>query len=110
MGTLHHMPKRIRLSIESAQQRVRQIAWESGDVIFTGHAEQRMEERGISIPEVLELLRGGYIDDPPRLEVEGEWKCKVAAKLRGRTAGVVTVILDEAGQLIIVTVEWEDYR
>jgi hypothetical protein len=104
------MPRPPGLSTESAQKRVRQIAWESGDVIFTHHAEERMKDRGISVPEVLEILRGGYIDDPPRLEVEGEWKCKVTANLRGRTAGVVTVILDEEGQLIIVTVEWEDYR
>jgi hypothetical protein len=69
-----------------------------------------MEERGISRPEVLEALRRGFVDDPPREEYAGEWKCKVTSNLRGRTIGVVTVVVDARNQLIIVTVEWEDLR
>jgi hypothetical protein len=68
-----------------------------------------MEERGLSIPDVLEVLRGGYIDDAPTQEFIGEWKCKVTMRYQtGRTVGVVTVIVDANNELIIVTVEWED--
>jgi hypothetical protein len=98
-----------RLSAADAQERIRGIAWNSGDVIFTAHAEQRMEERGISMPDVLEVLRGGYIDEVPIREFDGEWKCKITMRYQtGRTIGVVTVIVDDRNELIIVTVEWED--
>jgi len=69
-----------------------------------------MEQRGITRPEVLEVLRGGYVDEPPAQDFIGEWKCKVSRKVRGRTAGVVTVVIDASDQLIIVTVEWEDLK
>jgi len=69
-----------------------------------------MVDRGISMPEVLDALRSGYVDDPPSQPNIGEWKCKVTSRLRGRTAGVVTVIVDSRNQLIIVSVEWEDLR
>ena len=112
MGTVSNLQvlRKIVLSQADAQTRIRDIAWDSSRVNFTTHAEERMEQRGISRPEVLEALRGGYVDDPPKEEFVGEWKCKVTSKLRGRTAGVVTIVVDARSQLIIVTVEWEDLR
>jgi hypothetical protein len=112
MGTISnlHPVRKIVLSAVDAQGRIRDISWDSDRVIFTNHAEQRMEERGIARPEVLEVLRRGYVDDPPREEFVGEWKCKVTSNLRGRTVGVVTVVVDARDQLIIVTVEWEDFK
>jgi Domain of unknown function (DUF4258) len=104
------LPK-FKLSAADAQERVRWISWHSENVIFTDHAQERMEERGISMPEVLEVLRCGYVDDPPIREIHGDWKCKVTMKYQtGRTIGVVTVIMDAASELIIVTIEWEDLR
>jgi hypothetical protein len=58
----------------------------------------------------LEVLRKGYVDDAP-IRVEQDWKCKVTMKYRtGRTIGVVTVIVDAANELVILTIEWEDLR
>jgi hypothetical protein len=112
MGTVSNLLPlhKVVLSIADAQERIRDIAWDSDRVIFTNHAEERMEERGISRPEVLEALRGGYVDESPKEEFAGEWKCKVTSKLRGRTAGVVTIVVDARSKLVIVTVEWEDLR
>jgi|ERR1700691_5469325 uncharacterized protein DUF4258 len=112
MGTISklHIVRKIVLSADDAQERIRDISWESGSVIFTRHAEERMEQRDISRPQVLEALRSGYVDDPPTEEFAGEWKCKVTSNLRGRTIGVVTVIVEARSQLIIVTVEWEDFK
>lgn len=105
-----HPVRKVVLSAADAQERIRVISFESDCVIFTDHALLRMEERDLSMPEVLEILRCGYVEDPPSQEHVGEWKCKVTSKWRGRTAGVVTVIVDSRRQLIIVTVEWEDFR
>jgi Domain of unknown function (DUF4258) len=104
-----HIAQKIVLSARNAQERIRDISWDSDNVIFTYHAEERMEQRDISRPQVLEALLAGYVDDPPQEESAGEWKCKVTSNLRGRTIGVVTVIVDARSQLIIVTVEWEDF-
>jgi Domain of unknown function (DUF4258) len=101
---------RYAFTAEDAQKRVREIAWESKQVIWTDHALERMQERGFTLPEVLTSLRGGYVDEPPTEEAYREWKCKVTKNFRGRTVGVITVVLDQQGQLVIVTVEWEDIR
>jgi Domain of unknown function (DUF4258) len=108
ISKLNFVPK-VVLSAAEAQSKIRSISFESEDVIFTNHALERIEQRGISIPDVLEILRGGYVDDPPSEDFAGDWKCKVTSRLRGRTAGVVTVIVDSKRQLVIVTVEWEDF-
>jgi Domain of unknown function (DUF4258) len=112
MGTVSKLVtlRKAVLSPSDAQERIRDISFDSDRVIFMHHAEERMEQRDISRPDVLEVLRSGYVDDTPREEFAGEWKCKVTSKLRGRTAGVVTVVVDAESQLIIVTVEWEDLR
>jgi len=112
MGTVSKLQnrRRVALPISVAKRRIANISFDSDQVVFTDHAQIRMEERGISMPDVLRILRHGDIEDPPSEDHPGEWKCKVTDKLRGRTAGVVTVIIDADEQLIIVTVEWEDYR
>jgi hypothetical protein len=99
---------RYTLKAEDAQKRVRELSWDSANVIWTDHALARAEERDLSLPEILTVLRGGYVDDPPIEEEPREWRCKVTKKHRGRTVGVLTVVVDDKGQLIIVTVEWED--
>jgi Domain of unknown function (DUF4258) len=95
VGTIHNLntvPK-VTLSAADAQRRIRGLSLDSDRVIFTDHAEERMVERDISTPEVLDALRAGYVDDTPSQPHIGEWKCKVTSRLRGRTAGVVTVIV-----------------
>ncbi len=71
---------------------------------------ERMSERGIFTIDVLRILRAGWVDDEPEHTESGEWKCKVTLKTeRGRTAGVVTIIMQN-NMLFVKTVEWEDIQ
>jgi hypothetical protein len=78
-------------------------------VIFSEHAEERMDERGITTTDVYRTLERGSITGPIRPgKLSKEWVCKVTYRVRGsRDVGVVTVVIG-AEALWINTVEWED--
>ena len=98
----------LRLTAAVAEKRIRQIALVTENVILGTHALERMTEREIFDVDVFHVLRSGYVDEPPEQTAQNEWKCKVTLKIRGgRTAGVVTIILQNA-KLFVKTVEWED--
>jgi uncharacterized protein (DUF2141 family) len=98
---------RLKLSAARAQERVREAAVNSANVQLTLHALERMEQRGFVTRDVYDVLRTGFVDEDPIEVRAGEWKCKVTQKVGGRTAGAVTLILQN-GRLRVVTVEWED--
>jgi len=91
--------------------RIQCLAQDSKNVAFGSHAEERMEERGISDLDALRVLRSGSISgeiEPGRSE--GEWKCKIVAPIKGRReVGVVTILIRNR-KLWVKTVEWEDLR
>ena len=93
----------------SFAKRVREIAAKSENVAFGTHARERMEERGITDRDAIEVLRTGELkgDIEPGTN-GGEWKCKFIAPIKGsREIGVVTILLIN-GRLFVKTVEWED--
>jgi hypothetical protein len=102
---------KFRLSAAKAQQRVRELAANSGNLVWTEHIGQRMAQRGIDSDAVLRILRTGDVEDEPQqTEKAGDWKFKVVRKMNsGRVAGVVTVIAQNS-RLVLVTTEWEDRR
>src|SRR6266705_6169326 len=85
---------KFRLSAAKAQQRVRELATDTCNLVWTDHIAQRMSERGIDSDAVLRILRTGDVEDEPQeTEKAGDWKLKVVRKMNsGRVAGVVTVI------------------
>ncbi|GEM_PF-980539 len=88
---------------------VREIAETTEKVFFTDHAVRRMRERGFSDADVYRVLRFGSLQGDPWIEPEGDKACKVVMVRRGdRTAGVITIIIEPDGELVIKTVEWED--
>ncbi|MFC5372917.1 DUF4258 domain-containing protein [Brevundimonas faecalis] len=91
--------------------RIRLIAKDTGKVFLTDHAVDRIRERGISDVVVFKVLRIGEIRGAPWFEEDGSKACKVVLTPRGdRTVGVVTILIDEADELVVKTVEWEDRR
>jgi Domain of unknown function (DUF4258) len=102
---------KFRLSAAKAQQRVRELATDTSNLVWTDHIVQRMSERGIDSDAVLRILRTGDVEDEPQeAEKAGDWKLKVVRKMNsGRVAGVVTVIAQNS-RLVLVTTEWEDRR
>jgi uncharacterized protein DUF4258 len=101
---IHQLP----LKPEWAMRRIRSLAAKSENILFSGHALSRMEEREIFDGDVQKILRLGSVEGDVVRARRGEWKCKVVGKLRGsREAGVVVVILP-TDKLFVMTAEWED--
>jgi hypothetical protein len=99
---------RLRLTAARAEKVIHQSAQDAGNVVLGEHALERMSERGIFTTDVLRILRTGWVDDEPERTDYGEWKCKMTLDInRGRTAGVVTIIMQN-DMLFVKTVEWED--
>lgn len=99
---------RFRLTASRAQKIIRETALDADNIVWGDHALERMEERGIYDIDVLRILRKGWVDEDPERTERGEWKCKITLNIkRGRTAGVVTIIMTN-GALFVKTVEWED--
>lgn len=102
---------KFRATRQWAQQRIRTLAANTGNVRWGQHAREQMDKRGITDMDVLKVLRAGHIEtDPIRSNQSDGWRVKVTKPhAGGREIGVVTVILDR-GFLRLVTVEWEDCR
>jgi len=91
--------------------RIQHLAKESRNVGFSAHAEDRMDERGITDLDTLRVLRTGHLSGPIEPgRSEGEWKCKIVGPIKGRReVGVVTLLIRNR-KLRIKTVEWEDLK
>lgn len=89
---------------------MRELAADSGNIIWTSHVRQRMLERDVDSTRVLEVPRKGDVDDAPEpAQKQGDWRVKVTLLQRtGRTAGVVTIV--KQGNRLVLTVEWEDLK
>jgi Domain of unknown function (DUF4258) len=96
---------------EKILARVRELAASSGNIIWTDHIAERMQQRGFDSDAVTRILRTGDIEG----EIEGgssqgDWKVKLTRSMgNGRTAGVVTMVIQDC-RLVLLTVEWEDFR
>ena len=103
------MPKP-QLSAAEAQKRIRELAADSGNIVWTDHVLHQMSDRGIDDAAVRRILQTGYVDDPPIESTQdpNDWVAKITRRMAtGRDAGVVTAITD-GGRLILITAEWED--
>jgi len=99
-----------RLTSAQALARVRALAADSSNLLWTQHIRERMAERGFDDIDVLRIVRTGDVDSVPGVGTnQGEWKIKVTRRMsNGRVAGVLTVLL-VSNKLRLVTVEWEDH-
>lgn len=83
--------------------------------IVTDHANARMSEREemgyLNSVDMLGILESGTVMCPPE-QVQNGWKVILQKRMPGsRDAGVVTVIVSPpSDDLIIVTVEWMDWK
>lgn len=100
-----------RLMAMVAQRRVRELAKNTSNLVWTDHIKERMEQRGIDSDAVLRILRDGDVEgEPIETNTPGDWKIKMARKMgNGRVAGVVTVLVQN-NRLVLKTAEWEDRR
>lgn len=103
--------RNLALRPDEVLDRIKHLAKDSKNVGFSDHAEERMDERGITDLDVFRVLRSGDISGPIVAgKFEGEWKCKIVAPVKGRReVGVVTLLIRNK-KLRIKTVEWEDVK
>ncbi len=83
------------MSPKMAEAELHRRAINSANIIWTDHARERMEERGITSQDALRVLRKGTVADKPTSgKQDGEWVCKIVKPTLGiRDVGVITAIL-----------------
>jgi hypothetical protein len=87
------------------QKRIRLLAQDSSNVFFTEHVQDRMLLRMVSDFEVLDCLRGGVIQRPPKLDRQtGDLKCQMEHFGSSRNLAVIVALSDLDPDLLVVTV------
>ncbi|WP_158925465.1 DUF4258 domain-containing protein [Acidisphaera sp. S103] len=103
-----------RLRTDEAERIIRKRVQDTGNVIISEHAFERIDERfsgpAFTTVDVYHILETGRIREAPIREATGEWKVIVVRRLPGtREAGVVTLIARTDDTLFVKTVEWMDW-
>ena len=99
MGTV----RVLKLSDAGFLRRLREITRDSYQVVLTKHAKQRMKQRRISFPQVLECLRNGRIVEPAYTTIQGDWKATLEHSYAGDMVQVVVAIeTQENGEFAVV--------
>jgi len=71
---------------------------------MTRHAEEEMDEDGLSIYDVENCLLTGEIEERQRDNQTGEWKYRICGESINGESTKVIVKVGPAGKLIIITV------
>ena len=96
-------PVQLVLSRPKALALVRELAGESGNVIFSDHALKRMRQRRVTPKMVLQCLLFGVIVEGPVLSLKGTWELAIQRMAAGERLRVALAI-DLPSRLIIITV------
>jgi len=81
-----------RLSKQQALTVVRDLANASRGVVAVGHAKQRLQQRKISMRQILICLRKGVITEGPALNIRGNWQVNVTRTAAGEEVTCVVAI------------------
>lgn len=73
----------LRMTASRVEAIIREIAQDSGKIIFGNHTLEHMDERNFSDKEIIDALKTGVIIEAPRKNKNGEWQCIVVKRLRG---------------------------
>ena len=97
-----------RFTRETAESEIRRIAKEdTGNLILLDHALDRMEQREISLRQILNVLKNGEAVLPSSWDTEKEkgWKCKFRRVTAGTDVTVVAKLVERnESTCLIVTV------
>lgn len=80
-----------------------ELVSDSSRILPTQHAYQRMDEREVTMSQVLQVLRRGRRTEEPRLSEWTTWSVSIRADTAGQDVSVVAVIdQDSMGNMIAV--------
>lgn len=97
------VPFKTNPSSDDLMKLIRKISEDTGNVILTDHAKNRMGKRHVTFPHILSCLRQGIVTEGPYKSVQGDWKCNLTRAIAGiDITASVAVNLEE--KIIIVTV------
>ena len=83
-------------------QKIRALATETTNLRFDHpHVQQRLAERGVTMRQVLTVLRQGNAISGPTLDEHGDWRIKLKKRVAGRRVQVVVAVKEE--HLVVVT-------
>jgi len=87
------------------EKHIRSSAEDSADITFTHHARQRMRQRYVTDPMVMEVLRLGKLALPPEPDLKYPGLlCRMQRFVAGMQVAVVVYVEYPAPSLTIVTV------
>ena len=101
-------PIPLRMSAQAAIRMIRQKAAASENVIITDHAQERMAERGVTLDDVLAILRKGWVYVPPHKNERDDWQTKMERRMPGGRDAVAVTVVPQGSRLIVRTVMWRD--
>ena len=96
----------IKPTDKQAIEWVKEAGSQKRRLVFTEHAELRMQERRIGRRQVLQTLQNGHISEPLHQDIRGDWRCNVSWFYAGvrLTVGVVFKLSDKGEWVVIATV------
>lgn len=103
-------PTPLKMSAAAIQRVVRQRAQASERVIITDHAQERMEERGFTVTDVLAVLRNGGVYVAPFKNERGDWQADVERRMPGGRDAVAVTVVPSGQMLVVRTMMWRDER
>lgn len=93
-----------QMSNVQLQSHIRRLAQDSGSVYFLDHARLRMQERSINDLQVLECLRTGVVQRPPRRFKTGELRVRMDHFGSARNLSVMVSLDEQDPDVLVVTV------
>lgn len=81
---------------------VHELSADTKNILFDSpHFQQRLRQRGLSIRQVLEVLRKGCVVSGPTQDQYGDWRVKLKRLVAGRRVQVVVAI--KTDEVVVVT-------
>jgi hypothetical protein len=92
-------------STRQLEKHIRACAENTSNVIFVNHARERMRQRRINDPMVLETLRKGVIQREPEPDLKAAGlRCMMERYVAGVNVGVLVLVDQPAPELTVITV------
>ncbi|HKT30695.1 DUF4258 domain-containing protein [Dyella sp.] len=91
------------LSRDEAKALVREVLEDSARLIWTGHVQERMDERHVTDMQVLQVLRRGQVTQDPVFGDDRNWEIRMEADTAGDRVRVgAAVDVDKMGFMVLV--------
>jgi hypothetical protein len=94
-----------RPSNHQLEKHIRQCAQDSCNIVFVHHARERMRQRRINDPMVLETLRRGVLTREPEPDTKTDGlRCVMERYVSGIDVAVIVLVDHPAPNLTVITV------